>query len=236
MALIRADKYLADCQIGTRTQVKKLIKQGKFSGEQGLIMDPNEKIDSSKNYSFEGIPLRYSEFEYYLLNKPMGCVSATKDNLHKTVLDYVPSNGKDLFPVGRLDIDTTGIVLITNDGLLAHELLSPTKHVKKTYEAEIKGIVNEENITMFKEGFLYGEIKPSKPSELVVIHSGDRSVVQVTITEGKFHQIKRMFKKIGKPVISLKRIAFGPLRLTEDLLEGAFRTLTDEEIKQLKEN
>lgn len=236
MTFIRADKYLADCQIGTRSQVKKLIKQGKFTSEEGTILDPNEKIDPSKKYYFEDLPLNYAEFEYYLLNKPLDCVSATKDNLHKTVLDYIPSNGKELFPVGRLDIDTTGIVLITNDGQLAHDLLSPSKHVKKTYEAEIRGNITNENIALFKEGFSYGEKKPSKPSELVVIHSGERSVVQVTITEGKFHQIKRMFKKIGKPVISLKRISFGPLVLDENLEEGSYRSLTKEEIEQLKEN
>ena len=236
MASIRADKYLADCQIGTRSQVKKLIKQGMFSSKEGVILDPNLKIESSKSYYFEGRLLAYQKFEYFLLNKPEGCVSATRDNLHKTVLDYVSSDRKELFPVGRLDIDTTGLILITDDGELAHELLSPKKHVAKTYEALIEGMITKDDIELFKEGFLYGEKNPSKSSKLEVLSSGEQSLVQVTITEGKFHQVKRMFLKINKPVISLKRIAFGPLSLSDDLPLGISRSLTEEEIKQLKEN
>jgi len=236
MSFIRADKYLADCQMGTRTQVKKLIKQGKFSSESGVILDPNLKIDPLATYFFEGKVIQYVEFEYYLLNKPSGCVCATVDNLHRTVLEYISSSRKDLFPVGRLDIDTTGLLLITNDGILAHDLLSPTKHVAKTYEAVIDGEISQEDIMLFEEGFLYGEKKPSKPATLVVLQSGAQSLVQVTITEGKFHQVKRMFQKIEKKVISLKRISFGPLHLPQELALGAYRGLTKEEIKQLKEN
>jgi len=235
MSFIRADKYLADCQIGTRTQVKKLIKQGKFSSESGVILDPDLKIDPSEKYFFDGKAIHHVEFEYYLLNKPSDCVCATVDNLHQTVMDYISSSRKDLFPVGRLDIDTTGILLITNDGLLAHDLLSPTKHVEKTYEALIDGEISQEDIDLFKEGFLYGEKKPSKPANLSIIQSGVQSLVQVTITEGKFHQVKRMFQKIDKKVISLKRISFGPLHLTPELSPGTYRCLTKEEIQQLKE-
>lgn len=238
MSTIRADKYLATCLNKTRSEVKKLIRQGKFSDSNGPIKNSDAKISLDKNYYFEQKQLQYEEFEYYLFHKPAGCVSATKDNLHKTVLDFFPPK-PDLFPVGRLDIDTTGLLLITNDGQLAHDLLSPVKHVQKTYEAVIDGIVLEEDVRLFQNGFDYGEKKISKPAFLQIVSIdplNQKSLIHLFIVEGKFHQVKRMFEYIDKPVLSLKRIGFGPFQLEDTLTEGSYRKLSDTEIKMLKEN
>ena len=178
--------------------------------------------------------MQYAEFEYYMLNKPAGCVSATSDNLHKTVLELIDTKvRKDLFPVGRLDIDTEGLLLITNDGALAHQLLSPKKHVDKTYYAEIEGMITNEDVVAFKEGLDIGENTLTLPAKLVILESGTISKIEVTIQEGKYHQVKRMFEAVGKRVVYLKRLSMGTLTLDETLKPGEYRQLTPEEIEHL---
>ena len=239
MSNSRADKFLASCMGITRTEAKKAIRQKRFSSDAGIISNSDDKIDSNLSYYYDKKPIQYEEYSYFLFHKPAGCVSATKDNLHKTVLDFMPKDYKELFPVGRLDIDTTGLMLITNDGQLAHDLLSPSKHVTKIYEAQIDGIVDETDVNLFQEGFDYGEEKKSKSAQLQIIStnlSNQTSLIHLTLTEGKFHQVKRMFLHINKPVLSLKRISFGPLVLEDSLSEGSYRKLTNEEIQLIKEN
>jgi len=162
-------------------------------------------------------------------------VTATEDHMHKTVMDYLTDTVRsDLFPVGRLDIDTEGLLLITNDGALAHELLSPAKHVEKTYYAIIDGVVTEDDVNHFKNGVDIDEEKPTKPGKLRILNSEPESEIELTITEGRFHQVKRMFEAVGKKVLYLKRISMGPLQLTDDLKPGEYRPLTEEEITALK--
>ena len=171
-----------------------------------------------------------------IFHKPAGCVSATQDNMHRTVMDYLSDTARgDLFPVGRLDLDTEGLLLITNDGALAHALLSPSRHVAKTYYARVQGVVDETDVNLFKNGVDIGEEKPVRPADLVILGcKADVSEITLTITEGKFHQVKRMFEAVGKKVLYLKRISMGPLVLPEDLAPGAYRKLTAEELAALK--
>ena len=198
---------------------------------------PEQKVDETGDeVCLCGERLRYTAFEYYLFHKPAGCVSATQDNMHRTVMDYLSDTARgDLFPVGRLDLDTEGLLLITNDGALAHALLSPSRHVTKTYYARVQGVVDETDVNFFKNGVDIGEEKPTRPADLVILGcKEDVSEITLTITEGKFHQVKRMFEAVGKKVLYLKRISMGPLVLPEDLAPGAYRKLTAEELAALK--
>ena len=237
MPQIRLDKYLAEMQLGTRSEVKKLIRAGKGQRDGKTCKSPEQKFDPQQaQVMVDHRLIQYAAYEYFMLNKPKGCVSATEDNRYPTVLDYITDHLRsDLFPVGRLDLDTEGLLLITNDGALAHELLSPAKHIPKTYEAMIDGIVTEEDVRKFAEGIDIGEKKLTKPAELVIIKSNVISHIQVTIYEGKFHQIKRMFEAVGKPVLELKRLAMGALRLDETLQPGEYRPLTADEITYLRQ-
>lgn len=237
MSLIRLDKYLADMQVGTRSEVKKLIRAGKVQLAGHICKNADEKFDPEQtDVMVDHELVTYAAFEYFMLNKPKGCVSATEDNRYPTVLDYITDHKrKDLFPVGRLDLDTEGLLLITNDGMLAHELLSPSKHIPKTYEAKVDGIVTAADVERFAEGMDIGEKKPTKPAELVILKANVISHVQITICEGKFHQIKRMFEAVGKPVLELKRISMGALALDEQLEPGEYRVLTEEEINYLRQ-
>lgn len=221
--MIRLDKFLSEMGLGTRSEVKKLIKTGQIAINGTVAAKPETKVDTDADeVSVNGRIVKYQRYEYYLFNKPSGCVSATSDNVHD-----------DLFPVGRLDIDTEGLLLITNDGALSHELLSPSKHVAKTYYARIDGEVTWDDIIRFKEGIDIGEERPTKPAELVIKKSGSVSEIELTITEGKFHQVKRMFEALGKRVIYLKRISMGPLKLPDDLKTGTYRALTQAETDML---
>ena len=237
MSLIRLDKFLAEMQIGTRSEVKKLIRGGKVQIDGHVCKNADEKIDPEQaEVMVDHVLVGYAAYEYFMLNKPKGCVSATEDSRYPTVLDYITDHKrKDLFPVGRLDLDTEGLLLITNDGALAHELLSPAKHIPKTYEAKIDGIVTQEDVEIFAQGMDIGEKKPTKPAELLILKANVISHVQVTIYEGKFHQIKRMFESVGKPVLELKRISMGALWLDEKLAPGEYRALTDAEINYLRQ-
>jgi 16S rRNA pseudouridine516 synthase len=233
--MIRLDKYLADMGIGTRTEVKKLIRQGKVKVDDYIVKSPEQKIDTVTQKVFcEGQEVGYEEYEYYMLNKPAGYVSATTDAKDKTVLELITDKKrKDLFPVGRLDKDTEGLLLITNDGDLAHRLLAPKKHVDKLYYAKIEGVVTEEDVRAFAEGVDIGENEVTRPAVLEILKSDEISEIHLTIQEGKFHQVKRMFEAVGKKVIYLKRISMGTLQLDENLKLGEYRALTEEELKHL---
>lgn len=233
--MIRLDKYLADMGIGTRTEVKKLIRQGKIKVDNHIVKLPEKKIDTATQKVFcEGQEVGYEEYEYYMLNKPAGYVSATTDAKDKTVLDLIiDKKRKDLFPVGRLDKDTEGLLLITNDGDLAHRLLAPKKHVDKLYYAKVEGVVTEEDVRAFAEGVDIGEDEMTRPAVLKILKSDEVSEIHLTIQEGKFHQVKRMFEAVGKKVIYLKRISMGTLQLDDNLKLGEYRTLTEEELEHL---
>ncbi len=235
MKPMRLDKFLCELGIGTRSEVKNKIKNGLVQVEGVNKVTPEYKLDIEKDkVYYNGSLLQYAEFEYYMLNKPAGCVSATSDNLHKTVLELIDTKvRKDLFPVGRLDIDTEGLLLITNDGALAHQLLSPKKHVDKTYYAEIEGMITNEDVVAFKEGLDIGENTLTLPAKFVILESGTISKIEVTIQEGKYHQVKRMFEAVGKRVVYLKRLSMGTLTLDETLKPGEYRQLTPEEIEHL---
>ena len=236
--MIRLDKYLADMSIGTRQEVKKYIRQGRVKINEDIIKKPEYKIrEDEDKITFDGAPVAYETFEYYMLNKPAGVISATEDKRDKTVLDLIKEKKrKDLFPVGRLDKDTEGLLLITNDGALAHRLLSPRKHVDKCYYAEISGGVTEDDVRVFKERINIGtqeEPEWTMPAELKILEKGTVSRIRLTIREGKFHQVKRMFLAVGKEVVYLKRERMGALVLDEELAPGEYRKLTDSELKSI---
>lgn len=236
--MIRLDKYLADMSIGTRQEVKKYIRQGRVKINEDIIKKPEYKIrEDEDKVAFDGATVAYETFEYYMLNKPAGVISATEDKRDKTVLDLIKEKKrKDLFPVGRLDKDTEGLLLITNDGALAHRLLSPKKHVDKCYYAKISGGVTEDDVRVFKERINIGtqeEPEWTMPAELKILEKGTVSRIRLTIREGKFHQVKRMFLAVGKEVVYLKRERMGALVLDEELAPGEYRKLTDSELKSI---
>ena len=233
--MMRLDKFLCETGIGTRSEVKTCLKKGQVTVNGEIIKKPEVKIDENNDIiCYLGQTLAYEAVQYFLLNKPAGCVTATRDNLSETVMIFLPENRRDdLFPVGRLDKDTEGLLLITNDGQLAHELLSPKKHVDKTYFAVIDGEVKEEHKQLFLEGLDIGDDDPTMPAKLEILKSGEISEIELTIQEGRFHQVKRMFEAIGTKVTYLKRISMGPLRLG-DLQPGEVRVLTENELEQLK--
>lgn len=235
---MRLDKFLADRQIGTRSEVKQLIKKGLITVNDGIAKIPEQKINPESDViRYDGNKLNFKANQYYMLNKPTGYITATKDEKEKTVMDlFAGLPTKDLFPIGRLDKDTEGLLLITNDGALSHELMSPKKHVSKTYFAHIDGVVEEHAKDLFLQGLDIGEKKLTLPAELQIIKSGDVSEILLTITEGKFHQVKRMFEAIGRKVIYLKRVSIGKVTLDDKLALGEYRELTEEELMSLKDN
>lgn len=236
--MIRLDKYLADMGTGTRQEVKKYIRQGRVALNGTTVRKPETKVDETRDLvTFDGRETGYVPYEYYMLNKPAGVVSATEDQRARTVIDLIESRQrKDLFPVGRLDKDTEGLLLITNDGALAHRLLSPKKHVDKVYYARIEGEVTQEDVWRFQEGVeigTEGKSEMTRPAKLEILKGGPVSEVRLTIQEGKFHQVKRMFACTGKHVAYLKRERMGSLVLDGSLKPGSYRKLTEEEIRGL---
>lgn len=231
--IIRLDKYLADMGIGTRSEVKADIKKGKININGIVVKDANLKIDTDKDkVLYQGNPIVYEEFEYYMLNKPAGVVSATTDKKDKTVVDLITSKKKtDLFPVGRLDKDTEGLLIICNDGKLCHNLLSPKKHIDKTYYVCLNNTLSKEAEDRVCKGVYIEKDVMSLPATLERI-TDDK--VYLTIQEGKFHQVKKMFHAVGLEVTYLKRMSMGGLKLDERLKAGEFRPLTKEEIEYLK--
>lgn len=231
---IRLDKYLADMGVGTRAEVKRLIGKGMIRVNEGVVKKPEQKIDTETDEVFAGnSPVRYEEYEYYMLNKPAGVISASEDKREKTVVDLIESRQrKDLFPVGRLDKDTEGLLLITNDGALAHRLLSPKRHVDKVYYAKIRGTVTEQDALRFKQGLDIGEKRQTLPADLRILKSAEESEIELTIREGKFHQVKRMFQAVGKEVVYLKRLRMGNLVLDEHLNPGEYKKLDRKELEE----
>jgi 16S rRNA pseudouridine516 synthase len=234
---MRLDKLLATVGYGSRKEVKKMLKTGAVKVNGEVIKDAKFHVDAeSSSVAVHGEPVVYKEFIYLMLNKPQGVISATEDREHKTIIDLLEFDDavREPFPVGRLDKDTEGLLLITNDGQLSHQLLSPKKHVPKTYYAKVDGIVTEADIVAFKEGVTLEDGYETKPAQLEILNSDNESEIKLTITEGKFHQVKRMFEAVGKKVVYLKRLSMGSLRLDETLMLGEYRELTDEELEQLK--
>ncbi|MEC2077840.1 pseudouridine synthase [Metabacillus fastidiosus] len=235
---MRIDKLLANTGYGSRKEVKQLLKSGTVFADGEKVKDPKTHVDPEKQQiTVNGETIEYKEFIYLLLNKPAGFISATEDEYDETVLDLLET--EDIiykpFPVGRLDKDTEGLLLLTNDGQLAHQLLSPKKHVPKTYYAKILGEVTDDDKTAFENGVELDDGYITKPAKLHIITSGPESEIELTITEGKFHQVKRMFIAVGKKVQYLKRITMGPLCLDEEELKrGEYRDLTEEEVELLK--
>lgn len=219
--------------VGTRTQVKDMLKKGLVTVDDIIVKDPGLKIDTTalSIIKVSGEVISYSEYEYYMLNKPAGVITATSDKKQSTVMDLVKGNRKDMFPVGRLDKDTEGLLLITNDGDLAHELLAPKKHVDKTYYAELLKDVSDNYIEEFSNGIVLKDGIKTMPAVLRIL---DKRRVELTIHEGKYHQVKRMFEATGNKVTYLKRLSMGSLTLDETLPLGGYRPLTENEINSLK--
>ncbi len=268
---MRLDKYLADMGVGTRKEVRQKIRDGHVTVGGAAAVDPGMKVDEADEVCLDGRPLCYEKFVYYMLNKPAGVVSASRDSRERTVIDLMcpenelgrteaggntaepqeraakwPGHRADLFPVGRLDKDTEGLLLITDDGELAHRLLSPKRHVDKVYYARLDGPVGDREKLLFAEGLQVEEGWTALPAKLttlaqtsaqcdgVMAESDEPSEhVLVTIHEGKFHQIKRMFAAVGRDVQYLKRLSMGPLTLDEELAPGQWRRLTKEEVSAI---
>ena len=238
---MRLDKFLVACAVGSRTEVKNFLKSGRVTvngkKEKSAKSQINEETDEIR---FDGEKLDYEEFVYYMMNKPQGVISATEDPKHKTVLDLLDdyARAKEVFPVGRLDIDTHGLLLLTNDGKLAHALLSPKRHVDKTYLAQVDGIMTDEDIGTFAQGIpLKGfTCQPAKLELVSIDTEKEESLIRVTIAEGKFHQVKRMVAYCGKEVVDLQRLTMGTLTLDEDLKRGEWRRLSKEELEGLLES
>lgn len=233
---MRLDKFLANMGYGSRKEVKKLLKTGAVSINEETVKDAKIHVDVEKDSVIvNGEEVVYKPFIYLMMNKPPGVISATEDEHDETVVDLLELGDAryEPFPVGRLDKDTEGFVLLTNNGKLSHELLSPKKHVPKTYYARIEGSVTKEDIIKFKQGVVLDDGYHTKPGELVILESGEISEIELTITEGKFHQVKRMFIAVGKKVVYLKRLSIGPLKLDSALKLGEYRELTEDEIEML---
>lgn len=234
---MRLDKLLANMGYGSRKEVKQLLKQKAVSVDGTYVKDAAMHVDpEQQNVVVFGERVVYTEFVYYMMNKPPGVISATEDLRDETVIDLLDPLHQHFqpFPVGRLDKDTEGLLLLTNDGVLAHNLLSPKKHVPKVYYAKIEGIVTQDDGEQFARGVELDDGYVTKPGKLVILKSAPQSEIELTIQEGKFHQVKRMFEAVGKRVIYLKRLSMGSLQLDESLALGEYRELTPEELAGLQ--
>lgn len=255
---MRLDKFLSGMGAGTRTEIKKAVKAGLVTVDGAVAKDPGMQVSEDSAVTFRGEPVVYEEFVYYMMNKPAGVISASDDSREETVVDLIDEQKrKDLFPAGRLDRDTEGLLLITNDGALAHRLLSPKHHVDKRYYAEVSGTVTEDDVHAFADGLILPDGLECLPAKLEILRAANddeevssdetapdesahedevlvTSEIEVVIQEGKFHQIKRMFAARGMEVLYLKRLTMGPLVLDDSLEPGEYRRLTDEELQALK--
>ncbi len=233
---MRLDKYLADAGIGTRSEVKTVIKKKLVSVNDQIITDPGITISDSDIICYKNEVIGAQKPRYIMMHKPSGCVCATKDR-EKTVLDYFPAKEqKNLFPVGRLDKDTEGLLFLTDDGMFAHNLTSPRKHVDKTYYFEGEGILDSDAEAKIKDGIDIGDDKPTLPATLVVLSKDIQKhfyTGELTISEGRYHQVKRMLAKMGVTVTYLKRLSIGGVVLDSELEKGAYRLLTEEEFNKL---
>ncbi len=230
---MRLDRFLCELNLGTRSRVKKEIKAGLVSVNGVTVLRPEEQIrEAADLVCYKGQPCVYEEYVYYLLHKPAGVVSATQDKRDRTVLDLLAGEGRsDLFPVGRLDKDAEGLLLITNDGPLAHALLSPGRHVDKEYECHLAHTFDAHQRELLEQGVDIGEKKKCRPAVVRILAE---KKISLTITEGRFHQVKRMLHAVGNEVVYLKRIRMDRLQLEDSLEKGAYRRLTDEEVESLR--
>lgn len=238
--VMRLDKFLGQMGKGSRSQIKEMAKKGRIFVNGQIEKKAERKIcPETDQVTLDGCRIDYTAFEYYMLNKPQGVVSATEDGRYPTVMELIKSAvRKDLFPVGRLDVDTEGLLLITNDGNLAHRLLSPKHHVDKTYYAHISGTLPADSQKRFEAGIILEDGLKTMPAILTILTEKqpgkDLTAVTLTIQEGKFHQVKRMFEALNCRVVYLKRLSMGSLSLDEKLLPGEYRKLTEEELTGLK--
>lgn len=235
---MRLDKLLAHSGFGTRKQVKKIIKDGYIQVNGKRQTSPKFHVDPNIDaVLIGGQPIHYQKYSYFMMYKPSGVITATEDILHETVFDLLEPQDfvKNLHAIGRLDIDTEGLLLLTNDGQLTHRLTSPHFDIPKVYYAEVDGIVGEKDIQLFAEGLALSdfEAKPAKLKILEIDEKVEISKIQLTISEGKFHQVKRMFETVRKSVNYLKRTALGPIHLDPELLPGTYRELNEDEIQAL---
>ena len=234
---MRLDKYLAGLNIGTRSQVKELIRKKQVTVNGEVQVRPEFQVQPEMDQiTCQGKELHYVKMQYFILNKPAGVVSATKDALSETVLSLLPKDHvKNLFPVGRLDKDTEGLLLITNDGMLAHQLLSPRNHVMKTYLVKIRHPLSPEDVKMLEGGVDIGDEELTLPAKVTEVHDPDKEGdwIHLSISEGRFHQVKRMLEAVGNQVLFLKRIRFGALSLDQTLPIGKCRELSEEEVSLL---
>lgn len=236
---MRIDKYLANMNVGSRKEVHQLIKKGLVDVNGKTIKTPKEKINEDDVVTVNGEKVAYQKYHYFLLNKPTGVLSATEDRSQKTVISLLKLEDRyqGISPVGRLDKDTTGLLLLTNDGQLNHELLAPNKHVAKVYRAQIAGVADNETVKTFASGMTLGDGTKLKPAKLKILKQ-DRenatSEIEIEISEGKYHQIKRMFGAVGMKVMALDRLAMGKLCLPADLKRGKYVELSLDEIENVK--
>lgn len=230
MALMRLDKFLSDQGVASRKELRSVIRHGRVSVDGTVTAKPETKIDSEKNKVYlDGTLVSYSKYRYFMLHKPCGVVTATEDKKQDTVLELLSPEMRrmDLFPVGRLDKDTSGLLLLTNDGDFAHRVISPKFSVEKRYYAEVEGKLTEEDEKAFKKGIELRDGLKCRPAQLIRL-GGSRC--QVVLTEGKYHQVRRMLASLGKPVAVLKRLSIGSLELDENLAEGGYRELTEDDL------
>ena len=239
---MRLDRMLSEMNSGSRSEIRAMVKAGRIRVNGLPVKDAGKELTGEEEVTADGRPVRFRAFEYYMLNKPAGVITATEDARQKTVLDLLTCpHRKDVAPVGRLDKDTTGLLLLTNDGALAHRLLAPGKHVDKTYAVTVSGRLTEDDVRAFAEGLRVDETLTALPAALRIVSAPPEdmpdgaSEAQVTLHEGKFHQVKRMFAAVGKPVLALKRLSMGALSLDPALAPGAFRELTEEELAALRD-
>lgn len=236
---MRIDKYLANMNVGSRKEVHQLIKKGVVTINGKLVKTPKEKVNETDQVMVGEKKIIYQKYHYFLMNKPKGVLSATEDHKQRTVISLLKKQDQyqGIVPVGRLDKDTTGLLLLTNDGQLNHELLAPGKHVDKIYRAKIAGVADEKTVKLFASGMTLGDGTKLKPAELNILEQDQKnntSKIEIKIQEGKYHQIKRMFGAAGMKVVELERIAMGNLTLPTDLKQGSYRELSLDEVKQIR--
>ena len=237
MPKMRLDKLLSHLNCGSRKEVQSFIRAGRVAVNDTAERDPAAKVDpDADRVSLDGREQTYRAQRYYMLNKPAGVITASRDERHGTVLELFPESlRRGLFAVGRLDKDTEGLLLVTDDGALSHALMSPARHVSKVYEAEIEGEMAKDAVQRFAQGMTLKDGTVCRPAKLEHVPAACGQCVRITLQEGKYHQVKRMLAARGKPVLYLKRLSMGPLELDPELVTGGWRPLTEEERKRLKE-
>ncbi|MCR5136398.1 MAG: rRNA pseudouridine synthase [Oscillospiraceae bacterium] len=231
--MIRLDKYIADSGSLTRSQASKAIRDGRVAVNGTVVRRPEQKVDETRDsVLLDAVPVRYEAFHFYMLDKPAGILTASRDRTQKTVLDLFPPEIRKhgIFPVGRLDKETTGLLLLTDDGDTAHRILAPKSDISKVYEARVDGILTEEDMMRFREGLVLGDGTRCLPAGLKIL-DGNRALV--TVREGKYHQVRRMLASVGKPVLELRRLSVGGLSLDPGSEPGRFRALDEEDLCKL---